>query len=391
MNKHRYSKKRPARLFTALFALTAVIFASSTICFADIPSPTEYFYAADYANVLSDSTEENILSGSEYLDELCDAQIVVATVNFTDGMDISDYAYKMFNDWQIGSENNTGLLILLAIGDDNYYVMPGKGFEDSLSAGSIQTILDEYMEPDFAVQNYDDAVIKTYDKLYTEVSNICGSSYSDGNASGDDFQQYENNGNTPGYNNYGTDNYYEDSDGSALLGFLIILFLAVIMILIIKRLTRSSKKRSGSADNQNYNNNSYYNSGNMNGNIYPPGIHPPNQNRPPQPPPRNTFFFFGGRPRPPKPPRPPRPPHGGPFGGMGGGPSGPSRPSGGSPFGGGGSTRGGGAGRSSRPSRPSSSGRTSRPSGGSRPTSGFSGRSHSGGGGSTRGGGAGRK
>lgn len=391
MNKHKSSKKRPARMLAALFALTAVISASSAVCFADIPSPAEYFYAADYANVLSDSTEENILSGSEYLDELCGAQIVVATVNFTDGMDIYDYAYKMFNDWQIGSENNTGLLILLAIGEDNYYVMPGKGFEDSLSAGRIQTILDEYMEPDFAVQNYDDAVIKTYDKLYTEVSNICGASYSDGNASGDDFQKYENNVNAPGYNSYGTDNYYEYSDGSALLGFLIILILAVIMILIIKRLTRSSKKRSGRANNnyssQNYNNNSYYSSGNMNGNIYPPGIHPPNQNRPPQPPPRNTFFFFGGRPRPPK------PPHGGPgapFGGMGGGPSGPSRPSGGSPFGGG-STRGGGAGRSSRPSRPSSSGRTSRPSGGSRPTSGFSGRSHSGGGGSTRGGGAGRK
>lgn len=387
MNKHillkqGHAAKKLIRRFAAFSALVVALGASSIVCFASIPEPSEYFYVADYANVLSSSTEENLLSGSEYLDEQCGAQIVVATVNFTDGMEISDYAYKMYNEWEIGdAENNNGLLILLSIGDDNYYVTPGKGLEDKLSSGTIQTILDEYMEPDFAAKNYDNAVIKTYDKLYSQVSDICGASYSnDGNAAGDNFQYYGNGS----YN----DDYYEDSAGNAFLGFIIILLLAVIIILIIRRIIRASGRRTGSG--QNHNGGSYY----SNGNIYPPGIHPPGQNVPPQPPPRNTFFFFGGRPRPPRPPKPPRPPRdrgpGAPFGGMGSGPSRPSRPSGGSPFGGVGSSRGGGAGRSSS-SRPSSPSRSSRPSGGSRPISGFSGRSHSGGGGSSRGGGAGRK
>ena len=40
--------------------------------------------------------------------------------------------------------------LLLAIGEDNYYVLQGTGLENTLTSGTIQNILDTYMEPDFA-------------------------------------------------------------------------------------------------------------------------------------------------------------------------------------------------------------------------------------------------
>lgn len=54
-------------------------------------------YVYDGANVLSSSTESYIERTGSALAEACGAEVVVATVDFTDGEDIADYAYDLFN------------------------------------------------------------------------------------------------------------------------------------------------------------------------------------------------------------------------------------------------------------------------------------------------------
>lgn len=76
---------------------------------------------------------------------------------------MEEYATELFNSWGIGSaEKNNGVLILLSIGDDDYWVVQGKGLETTLKTGKIAEFLDEYLEPDFAAKNYGEGAAKLY-------------------------------------------------------------------------------------------------------------------------------------------------------------------------------------------------------------------------------------
>ena len=101
---------------------------------AKVVEPTAEFYVADYANVISDDTTKYIIEINDNLYEKTGAQIVVVTVDFLDGMDIENYAYTLFNEWGIGSSTyNNGVLILLVIGEDNYWMSCGSGLESELT------------------------------------------------------------------------------------------------------------------------------------------------------------------------------------------------------------------------------------------------------------------
>lgn len=145
---------------SSLFVLTAAVSA------VDVIAPSAEFYVNDQSAILSDETVQHILETAGELEDLTGAQICVVTVDFIGAADIDEYAYKLFNEWGIGSaEKNNGLLLLVVIGEENYYLLQGKGLENVLSAGKLRTILDEAMEPDFAVEEYDAGIRKTYDAL----------------------------------------------------------------------------------------------------------------------------------------------------------------------------------------------------------------------------------
>ena len=121
-------------------------------------------YVGDYADVLTDETEQYIIEQSAKLDRATGAQIVIVTVDFLDGMTAEEYAYTIFNDWGIGNaEKDNGLLLLLAIGEEDYWAMQGKGPKGILSSGVLGDYLYEYLEPDFAAGEYDAGVKKVFD------------------------------------------------------------------------------------------------------------------------------------------------------------------------------------------------------------------------------------
>ena len=93
-----------------------------------IPDPSDVLYVLDTADVITSETRNHIVSRNDALFAMTGAQIVVACVPSTEGMDIGDYSTQMFNKWGIGSaEKNNGVLILLSISDDNYWILQGKG------------------------------------------------------------------------------------------------------------------------------------------------------------------------------------------------------------------------------------------------------------------------
>ena len=136
-------------LLTLLFIL---IFAVNA--FGAIPEPMANFYVNDFADVISDEQQEKIIALNEEIAQ-SGAQIVVATVDFTDGMGADMYAIEMFNQWGIGDAGkDNGALILLAIGEDDYFVCLGTGTEKFISSGDIGVMLDWHLEAYFAAGDY---------------------------------------------------------------------------------------------------------------------------------------------------------------------------------------------------------------------------------------------
>ena len=164
----KFVKNKSNKVIAAV--LLAVCFSLFFCCgsaWAVVDAP-DSVYVGDYANVLTEETEQYIIAENRKLCEATGAQIVIVTVDFLDGMEIEDYAYTIFNDWGIGdAAYDNGLLLLLAIGEENYYAMQGEGLEGILSSGTLGDMLYDYLEPDFAVGNYDAGVRAVFDAFLT--------------------------------------------------------------------------------------------------------------------------------------------------------------------------------------------------------------------------------
>lgn len=316
------------------WVLALLVCVSPLLAAPDVPDPTADFYVGDFADVLSDDVEQYIIEKNQSLEASTGAQIVVVTVDFLDGYDIDDYAVTLFNEWCIGSaESNNGYLILLAIADENYYSVPGQGIENVFTGGVVDDLQWNYLEEGFAAEDYDagvrsyfDAVLDVFEEQYGPISAVAPSTGTVQPEAPVPDNVYQ-----PPQHRFGLYDVF--------VGIVVVIILFAVILVFAGRRT-----------------------------IYVAGM-----------PYRRRWGFWGPmipyRPRPPRPrpprrrPPPPPPRSSGGFGGFGG----PR---------GGGSTRGGGAGR-----RPGGFGGFGGSSfGGSR-----GGGSFRGGGGVSRGGGAGRR
>ena len=373
-----------------LIALTLLLLLTPlSVVYGAIPEPTDQFYVNDYANVIDSDIENLLVHNGNLLYQTNGAQIVLVTVDFVGSKSMEEYATELFNSWGIGSaDKNNGLLILLSIGDDDYWVLQGKGLESSLKSSLISEYNNRYLEPDFAAQNYGEGAAKLY-RAFTEYLGGTWSTDVGGNRGVDPSP---GGGQAPGVqppvNQPGFQNSPRRERGS---NFLVTLFIfIVIIILISSNRRRYYRRRYGVPFNP---------FSRRRVRRYGPGGYWGRYG----PPPMGGGFWYGGgwhtTPKPPPrkqapPPPPPRSGGGGFWGGGGtSGRGGSGRPSGGSFWGsssgGGGSSRGGGVGRSSSWGGFGSGGRSGGSFGGGRSFGGGGGRSF-GGGGSSRGGGAGR-
>lgn len=130
-----------------------------TGCGAEVPEAGKG-YVSDEADVLSGVTEDHIAFCNAALLRQCGARAAVLTVSTTDGKTIADYAERVFREWKLGDGD---VLLVLAVGDDNYWALQGK--DSGLSAGTLGTMLTTYLEPSFAQKQYDAGVCAVYDAL----------------------------------------------------------------------------------------------------------------------------------------------------------------------------------------------------------------------------------
>ncbi len=318
--------KRARRLAMLLAGLLAALLLALPVAAA--PQVNKTSPVNDYAGILSDSTIQYVTEVSAALQSTCGAEIGVYTTEYIGNSTMEGYAYSVLNEWGLGSvDKDNGVLLLLAPGEDDYYITRGTGLESALSISTLSTILDDKLEPNWVNGDYDTGVHDTVAAIADKLCSIYGVSLDTSTVSDT----------TSGRNG-----------GSNIMSYIMILIAVILIIWVISTLTRPRPPRGGGPRG-----------GGPRGGVG-----------------RDMFWYSMGRAsRRPRRPPPPPPPRSGPgYGGPRGGP----RPSGGGYRTGGGMGGFGGAGRSggSRPSRPS---------GGFRPSGGY----HTGGG-SSRGGGVGR-
>lgn len=154
-------------LLTLLLFLACVVPIHAT----SIPTQDDSIYVNDYASVLSSSTKSTLVDLNQQSDYKYGGYVVVATFDFVEG-DLYDYSYRLFNQWGIGdSNNNNGVLLVLDIGNDNYCYILGTGIERILDDYDAREIIDTYMEPYFAIKDYDNAVMNTTKQFLNVIEN----------------------------------------------------------------------------------------------------------------------------------------------------------------------------------------------------------------------------
>jgi len=354
--------KQKSKFLSAVIIFVTLLLLSVQAAFAAVPDPYDIFYVNDYADVISQETENYVVNLNDQLYDATGAQIVYTITEFTDGMSIDDYADEMFNAWGIGSaEKNNGILIVISTVESTSYVVPGDGIRDDL-LDALGSIYYDVVDPAVVEGRYDDAVKNSCGDIIAKFNSISGLSITYNKNYARQDESYTGTANVQPQNGQQIYDTRPSSSGgssgsgfaSTLISLIVILFIVLIFSTMFIRPRR------------------YYGGGPI--------------------PPRRRFFWFGPVFR----PRPPRPPHHGPGPGPMGGPRntppGQAPRSGGfgsSPrSGGGGSSRGGGFGGSfgGGSSRGGGFG-----GGGSSRGGGSFGGGRSGGGGSSRGGGFGRK
>lgn len=129
----------------------------------------------DYANILSTQTENYVEDISVALQETCGAQIGVYTTEYIGNSTMEGYAYDVLNTWGLGSaDKDNGVLLLLAPGEDDYYLTRGAGLEAQLTISKMGTILDQDMEPSWLESDYDTGTQKTVRAIAEELCSIYG-------------------------------------------------------------------------------------------------------------------------------------------------------------------------------------------------------------------------
>lgn len=236
LNKH--NRKRCSFWMIALLVLLLSLLPCSVWAVVDAP---EAIYVGDYANVLSDETEQYIIAENQKLATATGAQIVVVTVDFLDGMEIEDYAYTIFNDWGIGdAERNNGLLLLLAIGEDNYYAMQGQGLEGVISSGTLGDYLYDYLEDDFAVGDYDAGVYRVFNAFLNWFDTYYDDYGQTGTVQGSIPSTMPNQSYTTGYT--------EKGDG--MMWLIVVLLIVIIILLLSIHNRRKDKKNKKNKNNR---------------------------------------------------------------------------------------------------------------------------------------------
>lgn len=215
-------------LFSLL--LTAILLTAPVLAIELEPGTGEAFYVQDTANVLSATTEAQIVAYNETLEAQCsNAQLVVVTVSYLDE-DSDVAALQLMNDWGVGSaQDSNGMLLLLVANEYRGWLATGDGINEVFTDKTADEYLNEYFWEYIDNDQFDEGVFFLSSALYEwylEYYNISNTTEYSPSEYSHNTQSYP-----PEYEYYGPGYYEEDrlSFGDILT---FVIFFAIVWFLI---------------------------------------------------------------------------------------------------------------------------------------------------------------
>lgn len=167
------------------------IFPAAVCAEADYPDPTPGFFVNDFADVLSQSTEEKILDIGRQLEDKTSAQVAAVTVNSLEGQDIDSYAVGLFEKWGIGQKDkDNGVLILAAISERELRIEVGYGLEGALPDIKAARIRTGVMNPYLKENDFDGGFLNGYIAVVEAVAAEYGVTIDTGSAARAPYAPY---------------------------------------------------------------------------------------------------------------------------------------------------------------------------------------------------------
>lgn len=217
-----------------LFSIIVLILSLSFSCFAiDYPEPTNDFFVNDFADVISEEDEAEIMKIGADLYEQTTAQIVVVTVESLEGYDVDEYALGLGREWGVGSkETNNGVVLLLSVSDRKVTIQVGYGLEGCMTDIKSGEILDTYAIPHLKNDDFSIGLTEAYKAI---IAVVC---YEYGVELNPDYEiDYYHQ--TYAYDN--DDDFAED----VLMGLFIFCAIIVVVLLVLNKFSGGDSNHGG--------------------------------------------------------------------------------------------------------------------------------------------------
>lgn len=204
-----------------------------------VPNPTAEFYSNDFADILNESTEKDIVGLGENTFKATEGgQVVFVSIETLDNNTIEEYSNTLFNKWKIGTKDK-GVLFILSIQERESRIEVGYGYEGVLTDLQSNKLLVKFVE--LNNEQGIDAAVKT---IYADICSIVS-----GN---EDMVQYPSTSQAPQNSSTGNNFFEENPILSIILGIIVLILIVLDFMLtggritfLILRMVAASGRRGG--------------------------------------------------------------------------------------------------------------------------------------------------
>ena len=167
LSSHGSLRRTLALLVSVLLAVTALLPGlAAAQTFPALTGPV-----VDGANVIPDDVEARITGKLTAIKAQSQRQLQVVTVASLDGYDITDYANRLFRNWQLGDKSrNDGVMLLVAPGERRMRIEVGYGMEPIITDGFSFLVINKIITPKFKAGDLPGGIEAGTDALITQMT-----------------------------------------------------------------------------------------------------------------------------------------------------------------------------------------------------------------------------
>lgn len=156
-----------------IWLIGILIWLFSSTVYANLPA-TPSVNSYDYANVIDDEIEQQLMIAAQDLEESTSNEVVLMTIDTIGDMEPFEFGTQLIREWGIGdAQKNNGLLIFATTnqgtGQNDVWISVGQGLEGIYPDGKLGRMIDDYMMSYLVNGDYTNAFASIFNAVYTEL------------------------------------------------------------------------------------------------------------------------------------------------------------------------------------------------------------------------------